>query len=267
MTNGSGGGNLSFGTITTIDVSSLNSEIIAVGTDDSNILVTENGGAIWNNISDNLPNYWTTKVLLDRFDDQTIYATFSGYRYAAEGSHVFRSTNLGGTWEDIGIGLPSIPVNDIVKDGNGTLYVATDIGVFFSEDEGGIWEPLGSNLPNVVVTDLHIDEQSDLLYAATYGRSSYKIDIQQDVSSTEDNQLAAEIEVFPNPTSTDVQIKVPMPYVLEEVNLYDTNGRLCKVNKDIGNQISMDVSGLVSGVYYLKILVNDRVLVKSIVVN
>ncbi|MEL6193235.1 MAG: hypothetical protein AAFR66_14355 [Bacteroidota bacterium] len=191
LTNGSGGGNLSYGTITSMDVSPLNSDVLVVGTDDANVWITQNGGSNWAKVSDDLPTLWTTKVLADRDDENTFYVTFSGYRYGQEGGHVYKSTNAGDSWKDIGSGLPDIPVNDIVKDAFGKLHVATDVGVFSSDDEGENWAPLGVNMPSVVVTDLHIQETEGYLYAATYGRSAYKININQTATSIDADTFLA----------------------------------------------------------------------------
>src|SRR5690606_17887189 len=110
--------------------------------------------------------------------------TFSGFRYGEDSGHVYKSGDNGNTWTNISSNLPDVPVNSIVKDMYEKLYLATDIGVMFSSNDGLSWEILGENLPSVVVTDLHLHEPSQTLYAATYGRSSYKIDISENVSNT-----------------------------------------------------------------------------------
>lgn len=88
LTNGSVSTNLSFATITSIDVSTINSDIIIAGTDDGNVWITMNGGTDWSKVSEELPNYWTTKVLADRVDENTFYVTSSGYRYGQDEGHV-----------------------------------------------------------------------------------------------------------------------------------------------------------------------------------
>ena len=177
LTNGNGGGNLTFGTISTLDVSPIDSNIVIAGTDDGNVWITQNGSVSWNNISAGLPNLWTTKVLSDRYDPKWLYVTFSGYRFGNGLGHVFKSENSGLSWTDIGASLPDIPVNDIVKDQTGHLFLATDIGIMISPDDGNSWTPFDSGMPDVVVTDLHLHEPDKLLFAATYGRSAYKINI------------------------------------------------------------------------------------------
>src|SRR4029453_12045190 len=55
LTNGSGGGNITFGTITTISVSPVDTNVIYAGTDDGNVWVSANNGGNWTNVSSTLP--------------------------------------------------------------------------------------------------------------------------------------------------------------------------------------------------------------------
>lgn len=253
LTNGSGGGNLSYGTITSIDVSPINSDVIIAGTDDANISITQDGGTTWNNVSTTLPNLWTTKVLADRQDPDALYVTFSGYRYGSNTGHVFKSDDAGLSWLDISSNLPDIPINDIVKDANGNLYLASDVGVFASNDDGTNWVPFGESMPSVVVTDLHIQETEQLLYAATYGRSAFKVDISEDPLSTTTNSLAAKFIIYPNPTSEEVTISFVEPFVKAEVLIYDNLGRV--VHRTGISQIDnvVAIGHLPLGVYYVNV--------------
>ncbi len=267
LTNGPGGGNLTFGTITTIDVSSLNSNTIIVGTDDSNVWITHDGGLNWDKISGTLPNLWTTKCLFDKTDDNTIYVTFSGYRYANNNSHVFKSTDAGLNWVDIGNNLPDIPVNDIEKDSYGNLFIATDVGVFGSNDEGANWIPLDNNMPSVPVTDLHIDETQDFLYAATYGRSAYKVNISGNILSTSQEQSSVELNIYPNPASKIITISIPEQFFGLNIVFYDSNGKEIYDKYIDKKNPTIDISHLKSGIYYLKISNNRISALKKLIVK
>jgi len=266
LTNGPGGGNLSFGTITTIDVSPLNSNIILAGTDDGNVWITTNAGSSWHNISSTLPNLWTTKVLADREDENTMYVTFSGYRYAQNLGHVFKSTDAGNTWTDIGSNLPDIPVNDIVKDINGNLYLATDVGVFLSFDDGLNWTAFGENMPDAIVNDLHIHESEETLYAATYGRSAYKIDISGNPGSTISNTFE-KIKVYPNPASETITVSSPEQFAGLNLIFYDTNGKIVFESNIDENNATINISELETGVYYIKIYFNNKTTIKKLIVK
>jgi photosystem II stability/assembly factor-like uncharacterized protein len=95
-------------------------------------------------------------------------------------SHVFRSQNGGLTWSDIDKGqLPDVPHHAVLikPDEPNVVFVANDAGVFSSLDHGMTWTNMSGNLPNVMVIDLVYQLKDKLLYAATYGRSIWKIKV------------------------------------------------------------------------------------------
>lgn len=268
LSNGPHSGNLVFGTIISISISSLNSDKIVVGTDDGNVWITQNGGSNWTKISDDLPNRWVTKVLTDREDANTLYVTFSGYRYGEDTGHVYKSTDNGSSWTDISNNLPDVPINSIAKDSYGNLYLATDIGVMASGDEGVNWEILGNNMPSVVVTDVHIHEPSEMLYVATYGRSSYKIDLSGNILNVNTPEETVELSVFPNPARDFVNIKLKNVYQNVEVLLYDHLGRIVysTVFNDRQNQFQVDISQFSKATYFLKVIADNKEVTRKVII-
>ncbi len=267
LTNGPHSGNLTYGTITTISVSPLDNEIIFVGTDDGKAWVTQNGGSNWTDISAGVPNRWVTKILASREDPNTVYLTLSGYRYGEDVGHVYKSTDLGNNWVDISASLPDIPVNDIVQDGFGNLFVATDVGVVATADEGVNWSVLGENLPSVVVTDLHIHEGSQFLFAATFGRSTYKIDISNDILTQDETVFSSEVKVYPNPASEMVTISNASNSEKSSVSIYDVMGRVVKQLDFKGKELQLSVENFQPGIYYLKISEGKKQTTKILIVK
>jgi len=259
LSNGAPGGNLSFGTITTIDVSPLNSNKIFTGTDDGNVWITNDGGTNWTKISDDLPNFWTTKVKASAVDENTIYVTFSGYRYGENDGHLFKSMDNGNTWVDLSTNFPDIPVSDIEIDSFGNLFLATDIGVLASADNGVSWEIFGENFPSVVVTDLYFHQTSKHLYAATYGRSSYRIDLSINMLSSTELDIQTDYNIFPNPTSDYLSITfLDDNYANSIISIYNLQGKAIQTfvvsnSKLHENTLVIDVNNLVSGLYYIRI--------------
>ena len=204
LTNGPGG-NLTYGTITSISVSPIDDDLIYVGTDDGNVWVTTQGGLEWEHISSELPDRWVTRVVADPNEEDRVYVTFSGYRWDEFLPHVFRSDNKGEIWTDISSDLPELPVNDLIVDpaNNEILYLATDAGVFVSYVAGNAWELLGSNFPVVPVTDLDLHNPDRKLLAATYGRSMYSYDLYQDTVQTKITENISndkyKVSLYPNP--------------------------------------------------------------------
>ena len=255
LTNGSGGGNLTFGTIISISVSPINTSTIYVGTDDGNVWITNNGGGNWTNVSASLPNRWVTKVLASRSDLNTVYATFSGYRYGEDNGHVYKSDDNGSNWTDISTGLPDIPVNDILEDVYGNLFLGTDIGVLASPDQGANWSVLGENLPSVVVTDMHIHEASEYLYIGTYGRSMYKLDLSEDILSVAHRSFSETIAIYPNPATDYFTISASESFENISVGIYDAMGREISRRDFSSSNTDEQIStqGFSKGMYFVKI--------------
>ena len=123
-----------------------------------------------------VPGTWVTRVVVDPLNASVAYATFSGFRSGSPLPYVLKTADGGTTWTNIASDLPQAPVNDIAVVGS-TLYVATDVGVFFSTDGGATWLAAGEELPNVPVTDLEYRVASNSLYAATFGRGIYALQL------------------------------------------------------------------------------------------
>jgi photosystem II stability/assembly factor-like uncharacterized protein len=176
LTDGNDPGNLTFGTITTIDVARTDGQVIYVGTDDANVWVTTNGGSTWDRIDATLPERWVTRVAVDPHDAATAYVTLSGYQEGSYLPHIFRTTDYGQTWDNIQGDLPDAPVNDVIPDphDDSALYVGTDFGVFGTEDLGQTWTPLGTGMPMVPVNDLAFHTVTRTLVAGTHGRSMFR---------------------------------------------------------------------------------------------
>jgi len=106
-----------FGSMSTMDVSAVNQNIMIAGTDDGNVHITTDLGFNWTDISEGLPEVAVSSVVTDPLVESTVYVTFSGYRFNDYLPHVFRSTDYGATWEDISANLPEIPnpVIDILR--------------------------------------------------------------------------------------------------------------------------------------------------------
>lgn len=79
------------------------------------------------------------------------------------------------------------------------------------------------------------------------------------------NAKSDELEVFPNPTSNRVTVKLNSNKTISDYSVYDYSGKLihAKHNMDI-NEFEFDLQGNSSGIYFLKIQSSDKVMVKKI---
>ncbi len=121
-------------------------------------------------------------IFTDDADSEKLWATNSRY---SSGNKVFESTDGGITWSNISLNLPNIPALTIVKQ-KGTddrLWLGTDVGVYYKDDNMSEWKEYNDDLPNVIVTELEINSSHNQLYASTYGRGIWKVDIPTSLNS------------------------------------------------------------------------------------
>ncbi len=202
LTAGGKEGNVPYGTLTTIDESSLKFGLIYTGSDDGSINVTKDGGNNWTNIS--IPaykGYWVSRIQASHHKEAQVFVTLNGYRMDIFTALVFVSDDYGKTWKSFGNNLPMEPVNVIREDliNQDILYLGTDNGVYISLNKGNLWEKLG-NLPRVAVHDLAIQPKANELIVGTHGRSLYILPLKE-INSLDSSKMSQNIYLFDIPKS------------------------------------------------------------------
>jgi hypothetical protein len=136
-------------------------------------------------LASNDPNRFVSGIYVDPANANHAWICYSSYSSldpTAPG-HVFSVTYdpIGGTatWTNLdGSGataFPDFPATDIVHDSNGDLYVSNDWGVLRRANGSSDWVVAGTGLPMVEVAGLTIVPSARVLYAATHGRSAWKL--------------------------------------------------------------------------------------------
>jgi len=151
---------------------------IWAGTDDGLIWITRDGGANWKNISPAELKSWNkvSQLVASHFDDETAYASVSGFRIDDPHPYIYRTHDGGKTWKLITGGLPDSPVDTVREDAvrKGLLFAGTETSVWVSFDDGDHWQSLELNLPHSSMRDLWIHDND--LIVATHGRSFWVLD-------------------------------------------------------------------------------------------
>ncbi len=191
-------------TIYTISESPLDDQLIWVGTDDGNLQVTEDGGAHWRNVAPNVPGLdgrtWVSSVQASRYDRKTAYVAFDGHRHGDMTPHVYRTTDLGSTWEALtpnGIeGYVHVIKEDTKR--SSLLFAGSEHGLFISLDGGKRWVRFKGNLPPVSVRDLVIQEREGDLVVASHGRGIYIIDDLTPIRALTPETIASPVALLPS---------------------------------------------------------------------
>ncbi len=242
-------GNVPYGTITTLSESPLKPGLIYVGTDDGNLWITHNDGVNWERIGTNLPKKWVSRVVASKYEEGTVFVSFTGYRDDDFEKYLYMSTNYGKTWKSISSNLPSESINVIREDPEveDILYVGTDLGVYVSIDRGKQWYSLCNNLPTTPIHDMLVHPRDKELVIGTHGRSVYVMDVTPIQKMVKEKILEKEAHLFelkpvhlPPPRSlqraeANIFIYLKFP-VLLEIKISDKMGNLVKELKIQGSE-------------------------------
>lgn len=206
LTKGGRKGNVSYGTLSTIDESPLRFGLIYIGTDDGLIHRSDDGGYTWEKLSDNLPqDLWVSRITASKYELGRVYASLNGYRWDDFKPYLYVSEDFGKTWKQIGLDLPDEPINVVKEDPENEqiLYVGTDNGLYVSLDRGKTFMTLDKTLPRVAVHDLVVHQREHELIIGTHGRSIYIADVRAVQQLTKEN-LQKQIIVFePKPVRSN----------------------------------------------------------------
>jgi len=170
------------GFVSAIGVSPANSDIIYAGSDRGTVIVSTNGGEDWSDVSygHGLPNRAVMDFALSPTEAGTAYAAYAGF-YT---SHIFKTTDYGQNWTDVGKGLPDIPFNALVVDPKNSdiVYAGSDVGMFISLDAGATWAVYSNGLPRTEVRDMEVNAKTGKLWIATHGRSMWEIPLETEAT-------------------------------------------------------------------------------------
>ena len=111
------------------------------------------------------------------FDFNEAYAAVDRHQLDDFTPHIYRTRDLGKSWQDIARGLPREGYVHFVKEDpkrRGLLFAGTERGVFISFDDGDNWQSLQLNLPVTSVRDIEIHGDDAVL--ATHGRGFWVLD-------------------------------------------------------------------------------------------
>lgn len=166
-------------TIFVITPSTLEKDVIWIGTDDGRVHITKNGGKSWNDITPkNMPE-WGMVNSIDQspHDPATAYMAVTRYKLDDFKPYLYKTNNYGKSWRLISKGIPNDAFTRVVREDpgrKGLLYAGTETGMYISFDDGKNWQSFQLNLPIVPITDLAVKEND--LVVGTQGRSFWIMD-------------------------------------------------------------------------------------------
>ena len=171
-----------YGNIVALDESSLQENLLYVGTDDGLIHVSENAGEKWSKYDSFKgipPNTYVNSLVTSQHNPNRVYAIFNNHKKGDFNPYLMVSNDKGESWKSIVSNLPKRgSLYDIAEDhlDENLLFVGTEFGVYFTYNSGKEWKQLKNGLPTIAVRDLEIQKRENDLVLATFGRSFYVLD-------------------------------------------------------------------------------------------
>jgi PKD domain len=130
------------------------------------------------------PGRFPSGIAIDPADPNHVWVSYSGYgaNTPSTPGHVYDvhydPASGGASFQDISYDLADQPITAIAHDDyTGDLYGGTDNGVVRLPAGATHWEQAAPGLPAVTTPGLTLAGRGRVLYAATYGRSTYKLSL------------------------------------------------------------------------------------------
>ena len=167
------------GVVYTIAPSPVLRPLLWVGSDDGLIQLSQDDGGKWINVTPAAINSWSRVTMMEasHYDFNEAYAAVDRHQLDDFAPHIFRTRDLGKTWQEITRGLPRDGYVHFIKEDpkrRGLLFAGTERSVFVSFDDGDNWQSLQLNLPTTSVRDIEIHGDDAVL--ATHGRGFWVLD-------------------------------------------------------------------------------------------
>ena len=178
-------------------------------------------------------------------------------------------SNDGGlSWEGYLKNLPNFSATAIIWDDNGQdgLYLGMNYGVYYIDNSLELWQPYNANLPNVIVNEFDINNVTNTLFVATFGRGLWSSALVDDVLDSSNFMTNEDIILYPNPASEFITIAVPQN-IQASLRLFDVSGKLLQYHKDVvlDEAYTLSIEEALSGVYFLRIITSKGTITKKVI--
>lgn len=238
-----------------ISMEIINSKLIA-GTIGGGVFISSDSGETWVESNSGIGGGDLNAELIWKMGD-ILY-------YTAQGGGAYTSSNDGLTWASwtkpsfMGLGVLEIHRN------GSNLYLESRHfsgglrdSIFLTSNEGLTWTNITENLSALNLNASGITEFDGVVFI-TYNLLSPDLGIYSKTTTASISKNDSEdlIRLYPNPFNTVLTISNLSNKDIDEITLYDIEGKITNVEKNNSN--SINTSSLNKGVYFVKILFVDK---------
>ncbi|PPK85087.1 photosystem II stability/assembly factor-like uncharacterized protein [Neolewinella xylanilytica] len=192
-----------YNTITSLSESPVQEGLLWAGTDDGILQVSQDGGGRWKKIMvSEMPGVperaFINDIKADQYDANTVYVSLDNHKSGDFSPYLFKSTDLGESWTDLGSSLPDRTlvwrlVQDFEKPE--LLFIGTENGIYTSLNGGQEWKKL-DGAPTIPFRDLAIQQRENDLVGASFGRGFWILDDYSPLREMTEENLALDAYLF-----------------------------------------------------------------------
>jgi len=205
-------------TILVIEPSSLERNMLWVGTDDGKVHYTTNGGDSWNDVTKNIKGLptgsWIAQIKASNKNKGEALLIANDYRRFNYTPYAYRTKDYGKTWTrivdsgDVESYTLSIVEDPVEKN---LMFLGTDDGLYISFDAGNKWTKWKNGFPTVSVKDLVIHEREHDLIIGTFGRAAWVLDDIRPLRALAKNKqvINQKLELFEPPVAYQAAYQQP----------------------------------------------------------
>jgi photosystem II stability/assembly factor-like uncharacterized protein len=215
-------------TLTTINPSKLDKNVIWVGSDDGRLSLTKDGGKSWTYLESKLPEMpegaWIPQIHPSNHNVNEAFVVVNDYRRNNWNPFLYYTNDAGKSWKRIAnsTDFPGYCLS-VIQDpvSPNLIFVGTENGLYVSFDKGENWNHWTHGYPNVSTMDMKIQERERDLVLGTFGRAIYILDdisaLRDLANSSMDNWEKEKLKLFEIPDAYQAQYSSP-PGVLFSAN-------------------------------------------------
>lgn len=201
-------------------------------------------------------------IKVDNNNPSTIYISMSDINTKPRIWKINRALGDSCNWINISGNLPSsLPVNAVeVNPQDSNMIVAgTDFGLYTTSDGGKNWFK-ETSVPNVTVLKILTHPKTGKVFIFTHGRGVFSAKFKnfKEVNSVKNSERNRYKVTYTNPVQNEIKIKVSN-YTFNKYNamIVDMNGKQI-LNETVNNNQTLDMSGIKSGNYILRLQLNNN---------
>ncbi|MDA9970846.1 T9SS type A sorting domain-containing protein, partial [Flavobacteriaceae bacterium] len=183
---------------------------------------------------------------------------------------VYISSDGGQNWSVGTYDLPSFTALALVWDTNYSediLYLGMNYGIYYLRDNEITWTSYNTDLPNVQINELEINSADKKIYAATYGRGLWRVELFEPSTLGVNELQTSDLIVFPNPTTGTFKLNWKLNDLVT-VKIYDSLGKLVfyEKNRDLSQNSEIELQAP-QGLYFLKVNTTHSEITKKLIVK